>query len=538
MMKEESFFEKTFERRGIVCFFLIACMMLTCVLRVAVISFGNYAEAQVNQSSLRITVSRQRGNIYDCNMTPITGSTTVSVAAVSCTPEAAVAISDFLDGEELDSVRKTLSSGKPAIVTDVKKKSSCESVVFADVSVPYTDKTPASHIIGYTDDTGHGVCGLEAAYDDLLYTGKTVDAVFSTDGKGKPLAGIPPVFENNDSQSCGVVSTIDVNIQKIAENAAQGIRKGSVIVAEAENAKIRAAVSRPDFDMTDIAKYLDRDDAPLLNRTLCAFSVGSVFKPCVAAAAIESGKSDFTQNCTGSTFIIDRNFNCHKKDGHGLMNMKSALAFSCNSFFYNFAFYVGAEKIYKTLKELNFGSPIKIADNLKTAEGTVPEYESLSNTAMLANLSIGQGSLALSPVSMLTLYCAIAGDGSYYLPSIVERTFNEKGTAIYNIGSPTRVMKKKTADTLKDCLSAVITEGTGTAAAPKNCTAAGKTATAQTGRYENGVEITNSWFCGFFPADNPKYVIIVLSEGVPDTPTASVFAQIADGICEIKNIGG
>ena len=136
---------------------------------------------------------------------------------------------------------------------------------------------------------------------------------------------------------------------------------------------------------------------------------------------------------------------------------------------------------------------------------------------------------------MLTLYLAIAGDGSYYLPSVIEKTVKDGRENYYDIGNPTRVMSAQTATTLRQYLETVVTEGTGTEASPVSCTAAGKTATAQTGRYyDNGEEITNSWFCGFFPAQNPKYVTIVMSDSRSTVSTASVFAKIADEIMQLK----
>ena len=113
---------------------------------------------------------------------------------------------------------------------------------------------------------------------------------------------------------------------------------------------------------------------------------------------------------------------------------------------------------------------------------------------------------------MLTLYCAIATDGKYYIPSLIEGIIENGALKEYNIGSPTRVMSKEISDILKNSLKAVIEYGTGLDAKPKTITAAGKTATAQTGKCINGVEINEGWFCGFFPAENPKYVAIIFSE--------------------------
>ena len=98
-------------------------------------------------------------------------------------------------------------------------------------------------------------------------------------------------------------------------------------------------------------------------------------------------------------------------------------------------------------------------------------------------------------------------------------------------------MSKNTADNLKLFLADVITEGTGKEAKPKNVTAAGKTATAQTGKYENGMEISQGWFCGFFPLEKPEYVVIVFSENTSKQIKSCnrIFAEIADNITTLNN---
>ena len=180
---------------------------------------------------------------------------------------------------------------------------------------------------------------------------------------------------------------------------------------------------------------------------------------------------------------------------------------------------------------LNFGGSLYLADGYKTASGILPDKKELLNEAALANLSIGQGRLLLSPTSILTLYCAIAGNGSYCAPNLVLQISNE-GTVQNSIAqNPTRVMSEWTSTLLREYLAGVIINGTGIPAKPVLCTAGGKTATAQTGKYdENGKEITNGWFCGFFPAENPKYVVSIMSENATGSDIAPVFAAIADSV--------
>lgn len=527
-------FNRVFAHRSVICFVIILLLFLSCILRVAVITATDYDEVQTKQSSYRIPLGMARGTIYDCNRIPITNAKSKTFAAFSPIESSVIAAHRLLKGEKLVQCIESLKKGVP-FVCEVQDKYECHGVAYTTVFENLSSDTVAEHIVGYTDSSGHGVSGLQSAYDDILYFDQKINAVYTKGGTGEILAGIEPFFESPSVQGTGVVSTIDINIQNIAETAAQTIKKGAVLVADAKTAKIRAILSRPHFDPTDISASFKDEDSPMLNRALMSYSVGSVFKPCVAAAALEMGSGDYIYNCVGNTYIIDRTFNCHKRDGHGTVNLESALAFSCNTFFYNFAISIGAEPIYNMASSLNFNGSIRISENISTAKGNIPPLSKLQNEADIANLSIGQGSVLLSPVSMLTLYCAIATDGSYFIPSIVEGTLSDGAFKKYDSGLATRVMSTKTAETLRHYLEKVITEGTGVGAAPKNVSAAGKTATAQTGRKDqNGVEINNSWFCGFFPADAPEYVIIVMAEGQGNSVVNTIFADIADGINSLK----
>lgn len=533
----EKIYSKLFASRAVLCFFIVMLLLLSCVLRVAVIVTGNYKQIQTQQSNYKIKVASLRGTIYDCNMVPLTNTDTQTVAVVTPTPRGIMAISRVLKGDALENALETLKLGKPAVCY-VNEDISSEGVATTTVYKRYGQQLSACHLVGYTDSTGHGITGLEQAYDQILYSDKSVLAVFTSDGKGNVLKGVEPYFENDLSQTLnGVVTTLDINIQNITENAASKLNSGCAIVAEVGTGKIKAMASVPTFDINDISKSFSENNSPMLNRALCTFNVGSVFKPCVAVLAIENNYAGATFNCEGSLEIGDRRFRCHNLAGHGNMDLCTSLAQSCNCYFYNFAISIGGTQIYKTASKLSLASKIKIADNIYTATGSIPSKTALSSNGTLANLSIGQGNLMASPVSMLNLYLAIAGDGSYYVPSVVEKTVKDGVESFYDKGSKTRVMKSETAAVLREYLKTVITDGTGIEASTTLTTAAGKTGTAQTGRYyKDGVEITNSWFCGFFPADEPKYVIVVMSDSKLSVSTASVFAQIADGICEYKGI--
>lgn len=531
-MNDITHFRKTFSNRSALCLFVMLLLFLSCILRLAVTATGKYSEASAEQNRLKLTVQKQHGTIYDCHNTPITNNKETVIAAVSPTPKAITAISRVLEGEKLEAVLERLREGKP-VLTEIPESIICDGIVCTTVKQTEKDRNTAAHILGYTDSSSHGVSGLEAAYDSILYSDDEIYFSYECSGKGKILEGVAPITVNNASDtSDGVITTLDINIQSIAEEAANYLESGAVIVAEAATGKIRALVSRPDFDSSEISEYLEDESYPLLNRALNAYNVGSVFKPCVAAAATEISENGFLYTCLGSCKIADRIFKCHKYNGHGLMNMRSATANSCNTYFYNLALKIGGEEILKTASALRFGQSLKLCEGIYTKSGMLPDAETLKNSAQLANFSIGQGELLLSPVSLLTLYCAIACDGSYYVPSLVEATLENGELEYYDKGYPTRVMSKATSKLMREALAAVLTEGTGESAVPNSITAAGKTGTAQTGKYSDGAEICQGWFCGFFPVNNPKYVTVVFSENTKKQAVScgAIFALVADGI--------
>ena len=509
-------FGAAFSRRSAVCFFVICCLLFVCYLRVFAITVSDkYSAAAQQQNSYTLTLSRARGTIYDRNMRTLTNREYKIMAAVSPTPKAVTVISGMLEGEQLQGVLEKLKSGKPAIC-EVPQSIECDGIICLEVPVHMSEKQLCAQLIGYTDSTGHGVAGLEKAYDNILYCDEDYRISYATNGHGEILPGVQAtknltgaVFEN------GVITTLDMNIQQIAENAAKTIKKGAVLISEVGTGNILAMVSRPDFDPLNLSDALGNSDSPFLNRCLCAYNVGSVFKPCVAAAALENGGvQGFTHNCTGSTVIDSHTFNCHNRAGHSLMNLKGALTHSCNTFFYNFSVLLGAKSIYSTATTLGFGNNIELAQGITTSGENMTSLNTVAaSERALANLAIGQGDLLASPTVLLNLYSAIAGDGTYTLPSVIHATLKDGERTLQKRSAPTRVLSEANARLLREYLKEVIEVGTGTKAKPVNCTAGGKTATAETGwKNDAGTLVSQSWFCGFFPFEEPKYVAVVLAE--------------------------
>lgn len=518
-----------------------------CVFLVTVMAFGALAyrmadlcletkSVGISNSGLLLETASVRGTVYDCNMKPLTNAEYKFTAIVKPTQKAASVLEKELDEEEFEAVRERILSGKPAVVGVGSKK--CENSDVKVVSTPERYLPLACHIIGYTDYSGSGVSGAEKAFDGILSASeKRCYARVETDAHGRVFLGEEIEASDVYAPVSGVMLTIDRNIQQIVEAALEGSDSNcaAAVVIDVNSGAIRACASRPHYDQYDIASVLNNPDSPLINRAFLPFSVGSVFKPVVAAAALENGiGTDFSYECTGSVSVNGVVFNCHKDEGHGKIDMKQAVANSCNTYFIALARRVGAERIIETASAFGFGRETVFANGMKSSAGNLPSEDEIDSLAALANLSFGQGALTATPVQICAMYAAIANGGIYVEPYLAEGTVDENGTLEKFISdrAGNRIISQTTANVLKEFLVAVVEEGSGIRAKSETVVCGGKTATAQTGRSENGEEIYNAWFAGFCPAHRPEYAIVILKEngGEGALSCAPLFKKIAENI--------
>lgn len=522
---------KTMARRITVCYFFITVAMFLVIMRVINVAFDPRLIAAAKTSSQKsIAITYERGTIFDCNMKPITNNEERYASVITDIPKASVALSERLgERRAAELLRGVREGGEPIVYTD------CEIRGEGIVSFKYytTNLKFAKHLIGYTDSTSHGVSGLEAALDEVLHSDSSVKLSFTSDGLGNIIGGEEiNLVRTNGLEQSGIQLTLDSEIQKIAEGAADSLDLGAVVIAEAATGEIKAMVSRPDFNLANLSAAIKNEDSPLINRALLTYNVGSGFKPLVAAAALESGVNNYLWFCEGSCDIDGQRFVCHKSAGHKWLDMAGALKHSCNTFFYNLAVDVGAAKIYKMAEAAGFNNSVSLGYGFSSGHSQIGSYKWLSTSdRALANLAIGQGELMISPLGILSLYSAIASDGSYTPLCLIKgRVEGNNLCEELPENARVRLMSEKTARELRKQLHGVLDEGgTGHIAKPKYVSAAGKTSTAQTGIIRDGKRVVNTWFCGFFPYDEPKYVVSVLAEN-SEEGCGTVFAEIADNI--------
>lgn len=526
-------------KRSLSVFALFIFIMGFCAYRIVSLSKSDYASVGQSASTRTVIIGSTRGKIYDCNLNPLVDRESRLIGAVKPTVPALTALREQLEGESFQAAESTLLKGYPTTVR-LKYEPDCRDILCFQVPQRYGEKSSAEHFVGYVDGEGKGVYGVERSFDKLLSeNGGEVSVTYSIDAVGRVLTGTEPKVKGKKADVMGgVVLTLDSRIQAIAEAAldSSNIERGAAVVLEVESGAIRAGVSRPGFDRNRLSDSLKDEGSPLLNKTLCAYSIGSVFKPFIAAEALESGITLPVCECTGKLRVNDTVFTCPGERGHGAVDLAGALQKSCNIYFIKLALSLDRDSLLGLCRDMGFGKSTALAEGITGAAGVLPEAGTLRLKGELANLAFGQGKLSATPLQMAAAYRALAS-GVYSAPYLVEGTVDSQGQPEQE--SPpkqSRVLSDKTAAALRDLLKRVVLSGGGEAACPFFTTAGGKTGTAQSGIFNDGKEIYRTWFAGFFPADEPKYVAVVLSEngksGAADC--APVFRAIADGIAQAE----
>ena len=498
---------------------------------------SEWREAASGQAKVTVTIARARGTIYDRNGVALTNATSQYKAAVVSTPEALASLSALLPDEEWQVLREQLQSGKPVVTELGEQVSIASGITLALPPVRYQEEQPAAHVIGYLGNDGvHGVCGIEKAYDEWLITcGGEARVTYETDGRGQVLSGGKVEVHNSLSAAkAGVVLTLDAAIQRAVElRCAPLLKKGAVVVVDPKNGDVLALASFPEFSPTHLADYLAAEDEPLFNRATAAYNCGSVFKILSTVTALESGvPSTQSFTCKGSLRVGTNVIRCHHTLGHGTQTLRTAFINSCNPYYIQLAREAGSSNLYRMATSLGFGSSLHLADGYATAPSVFPTATELLQPAALANLSFGQGSLTATPLHIAQMTAAVVTGGSFHPLRLVKSTIAADGDeSEIPLEPPVRLFSESNATIVREMMCGVVEEGNGKSAKPDHGGAGGKTGTAETGwRTEEGALMVQSWFTGFYPAENPRYVITVLSEDSETTQqqAAPVFKAVCD----------
>ncbi|MDR3325251.1 MAG: penicillin-binding protein 2, partial [Spirochaetaceae bacterium] len=411
----------------------------------------------------------------------------------------------------------------------------------------YSEAGSLSHVIGYVGDITRdelttlynknyqqgdviGKAGIEKQYDEIL-RGRDGAETRVVDVQGK-LDAERGILRISPESGKNAVLTIDKDIQTLAEKAL-GERIGAVVVLRPTTGEILALVSYPWYDPnifigndsgSEYQSILNDAKKPLLNRAIQShYPPGSTFKVVMTTGVLSENafSSESRIDCPGEISYGERLWHCHvKKPGHGRLNLRGALAQSCDIYFWVVGRdYLGVENIVNYSRDYGFGemTGIDIPGEIPGLIPTPQWKERKSHEKWVAgdtmNMSIGQGYTLVTPLQMANMIAMVVNDGIIYKPYLLKEV-RAPGSGAVEKTAQREVLHSSSVDkevfaTTRDNMRSVISEGT--ARFPlnvvKSTEIAGKTGTSEVGLADRW----HSWFAAFAPyqTNNPDERIVV-----------------------------
>lgn len=559
-----------------IAFVLVFILLLVRVWYLQIARGEYYAELSKNNRIRVVTLQPRRGFIYDrsgrllANYVPSFNLYLV----LEDIPNKKQLIERLTRLVDLSSrkVQERLSVRKPAIPylpVKIKEGLSLKEVaileshrmelpgvrVEAEPQRHYLHGNLASHVLGYVGEitaaqleesrnagilpgTVVGQYGVEKSYDRFI-RGTVGRKIIEVDALGYEVK----LLEEQLPQSGhDLYLTIDLSLQEVAEEI-MGDEAGAIVALDPNNGEILAMVSRPAPDPNQLSRGLStaewsaisQDPAyPLTHRAMQGqYPPGSIFKLVVAAAALETERigPDFEVICKGGLRFGGRTYQDWKKQGHGTVNLHSAIVQSCDVFFYQLGRILGIDSIAQYADLFGLGQPTGI-QLVSEKAGLIPSTHWKKKVLKEPwypgeNLSaaIGQGYITVTPLQMANMIGVVASAGKRYEPRLIKGLREPTTGRLYQFPSvrlKDTDVSAKTFQALREAVAGVVADknGTGRAAYSKKVDIAGKTGTAQVIRLRPDVKTEDlpkkfqdhAWFVAFAPVEDPQIAVAVLVE--------------------------
>lgn len=567
------------QRTAILILLILVLGFGAAVLRLTYLTTVQSSELQESAVDLQLadtTVSAKRGTIYDANGNVLAESASVWQVVMSPVnfkndkqrQAAAKGLSEIFDLEYNDVLDDTKQQSHYVVVKrriesderekvlelidTLKKDYSCSGVIqlLDDYKRYYPKNSLASSVIGFTGSDDQGLEGIEYEYDSYL-SGTPGRIITAQNARGTDM---PFRYEQNVESEDGnnVYLTIDETIQSICEKYMQKgvednnvLNKGVCIAMDVNTGAILAMVTTDGYDLnnpyelsakdkkkiksTPKKKQAEAESAALSNMwrnkaVADTYMPGSVFKMCVASAALEENlvneKTSFT--CTGSILVEGETIHCSNIAGHGTQSFVEAISNSCNPAFVQIGQMLGASKFRQYYQGFGFSDKTGI-DLPGEAEDSFWKEGKMGGVD-LAVASFGQN-FSITPIQMITACAAVSNGGYVVQPHVVSKITDSKGNVIKTVDEKIKrqVISDDTSKKMNEYLE-YNTERQGAAAGYiSGYKVAGKTGTSE----KKGVtKVESSFsedyissFCGYAPADDPQIAMLVFF----DTPDGDAY---------------
>ena len=580
--------------------------------RLMVTEYDYYASLALRNQTRTTTVSADRGDIYDRNMNVL--ATDIGVETVYLDPhELKQAKEDLEDiartlGKILDKdpqwileqagdlkqrykqIASRVDEETAGLIRDYINENEIAGIHLEPNAMrTYPYGTLAAQVIGFTNASGTGSEGVEAAYNSFLEgsAGKVITS------KGNNEMDMPFSYEKylSSRQGSSVILTLDTTVQACLEKqmeaaiARYDVQNGAFgLVMNAKTGEILAMATLGSYDPNNYLEITDSETAAELarlkleyqmepegsegyrngktayqealtaaqlkqwrNRVLSdGYEPGSTFKVLTMAAALDCGAVDLNTHfhCSGSEQIPGRAqlLHCWRSQGHGAEQTPQALQNSCNIAFAHIALKLGGEKFYEYIEK--FGILEKTGIDLAgESKGIFFDKALITDTDKWGTASLTSGSFGqtfkITPLQLVRAIASVVNGGNLMEPYIVSEVVDAGGNTVLK-QEPTvtrQTIRKETSDTMRTLIQSVVEEGTA-----KNAQVAGFAIGGKTGTSEK-IDVFDSSgqrvldkivsFVGIAPMDDPEYIVLVAL----DTPSRSTGIYISGGVMAAPTVG-
>ncbi len=573
----------------------------------------SFYEAKALRNQTRTTsVLADRGDIYDRNMNLVAGSRTVETLYLdphelkqSKADVAAISqvLGSILDKDpawiEKQAGDRTMRYKQIAARIDQETAGKIRSYInenrISGIHLEpssqryYPMGSLAAQVIGFTNASGQGSEGVEAAYNSFLEG--SAGSVITT--KGNNEMDMPFSYESyvRTRAGCDVVLTLDMTVQACLEKQmAAAVDRYSIqngafgLVMDAKTGEILAMATLGSYDPNAYLEIADPETAKALeqqrlsylalspdsqdyvqgktaysqalrdaqlkqwrNRVISdGYEPGSTFKVLTLAAALDCGAVDLDSgfHCGGSQQIPGRAqlLHCWRSTGHGAQKTPQALQNSCNIAFAHIALKLGGERFYDYIQR--FGILEKTGIDLSgESKGIFFDKSLVTDTDKWGTASLTSGSFGqtfkITPLQLVRAIASVVNGGKLMEPYLVSEIFDSQGNTLLR-QEPTFVrqtVSPETSETMRGLIRSVVTEGTAKNASVAGFSIGGKTGTSEKIDVfdENGQRVQDKIvsFVGIAPMDDPQYIVLVAL----DTPSRSTGIYISGGVMAAPTVG-
>ncbi len=440
-----------------------------------------------------------------------------------------------------------------------------EARVRTEIQREYPLRFLASHVLGYVSQVSArdrrplkagdpprfdlndriGRAGVERAVDSLLRGVDGEQVLVRRGGTEEQARGLDELIEvmrpRPTTAGLSVRLTLDLQLQRDAKVALAHVHSGAVVALNAKTGAVLVMYSKPSFDPNVwsgrlTAEQKARTDAspfaPMMNKAVRAFPPASVYKVVAAAGALEEGlvTPQTSFHCPGWYEFGGRRFRCHKRTGHGDVELTSALEQSCDVYFYRVGELLGIDRLAKYALQMGFGAATGV--EIYESNGHIPTrawYEDKRKGSYLPGFAlstaVGQKDATATPLQVARVFAGIARDGLLPPVHLIESFDAANDSVPVGARRPAEAMKVSpgTIRSVQAGLYAVVngTAGTARGSSPEGVTMVGKTGTAEAAQRADPdappeivrwFKDNHAWFVGYAPAEDPEIVVVVFVE--------------------------